>query len=424
VKVLVHDYSGHPFQAQLSRELAVRGHTVEHVYCASYVSGKGRLERAPGDPASLSFAALAVGKHWDKYSLLRRLHHERTYAREFLSHIDTNWPDVVIMCNVPLVAHALIKRGLLTRKIATVFWHQDVYSHAIGLEARRRLGIVGGLIAHTADRTEAWIARDARAVVAISDHFLPVHERWGTKPETLHVIPNWGPLDDVVPHPRNNSWAVEHGLVGPPVLLYSGTLGLKHDPGQLVALLRGVRRTLPDARLVVVSDGPVADRLRKTAEPGVRVLPFQPFSQLPDVLATGDVLVTILEPEASSYSVPSKTLTYLCAGRPVIGLLPVANPAFSVVAEAGGLAFDLTQIDMASASKSVATLLADQAELDRRGRSARAYAETTFDILRLTDRFEAALGATPSLPDAAGTANQKKKGTSVILLDDSEVTPA
>ena len=32
--IQVHDFSGHPFQAELSRELATRGHSVDHVYSA------------------------------------------------------------------------------------------------------------------------------------------------------------------------------------------------------------------------------------------------------------------------------------------------------------------------------------------------------------------------------------------------------
>ena len=45
MRILVHDYSGHPFQVELSRELARRGHEVTHSYCEAYVSGKGHLER-------------------------------------------------------------------------------------------------------------------------------------------------------------------------------------------------------------------------------------------------------------------------------------------------------------------------------------------------------------------------------------------
>ena len=35
MKIIVHDYAGHPFQVQLSRRLASRGHEVLHLYCAS-----------------------------------------------------------------------------------------------------------------------------------------------------------------------------------------------------------------------------------------------------------------------------------------------------------------------------------------------------------------------------------------------------
>src|ERR1700684_4696664 len=36
LRLVIHDYSGHPGQVHLSRELARRGHHVEHQYCASY----------------------------------------------------------------------------------------------------------------------------------------------------------------------------------------------------------------------------------------------------------------------------------------------------------------------------------------------------------------------------------------------------
>ena len=49
MKVLVHDHSGHPFQAELSRELARRGHQVTHSYVSGYVSGKGQLAALPGE---------------------------------------------------------------------------------------------------------------------------------------------------------------------------------------------------------------------------------------------------------------------------------------------------------------------------------------------------------------------------------------
>ena len=52
---IIHDFAGHPFQAELSRELAARGHDVEHAYATQYASGKGKLERLDGDPDGADF---------------------------------------------------------------------------------------------------------------------------------------------------------------------------------------------------------------------------------------------------------------------------------------------------------------------------------------------------------------------------------
>jgi hypothetical protein len=36
MRILISDYSGHPFQVQLSRELARRGHGVTHSYSTGF----------------------------------------------------------------------------------------------------------------------------------------------------------------------------------------------------------------------------------------------------------------------------------------------------------------------------------------------------------------------------------------------------
>ena len=52
-RILVHDYSGHPFQVQLSRSLAARGHVVLHLHSSKFQTPKGPLQRRADDPASL-----------------------------------------------------------------------------------------------------------------------------------------------------------------------------------------------------------------------------------------------------------------------------------------------------------------------------------------------------------------------------------
>ena len=45
MRIVVHDYVGYAFPAQLARALARRGHDVLFLHCSSFVAGKGRVER-------------------------------------------------------------------------------------------------------------------------------------------------------------------------------------------------------------------------------------------------------------------------------------------------------------------------------------------------------------------------------------------
>jgi glycosyltransferase involved in cell wall biosynthesis len=170
-------------------------------------------------------------------------------------------------------------------------------------------------------------------------------------------------------------------------------MGLKHDPELLCHLARRFR-AVPDVRVVVVSEGLGAEHLlrAKAAEAldNLIVLPFQPYDALPDVIATGDVLAVVLEADAGIYSVPSKLLTYLCAGRAILGALPLDNLASRIVARAGaGLV--AAPGDLPGFLAAAETLLAEPERRAAAGAAARAYAERTFDIAAIAGRFEAVL---------------------------------
>ena len=392
MRFLVHDYAGHPFQAQLSRGLARSGHEVEHVSCDAYVSGKGELRLRDGDAQGLRFSTISMGGvDFAKYDLRKRPAQEWHYAKDFMRHLRSAPPDVIVMCNTPLIAHALIARSCRRQHIPMVFWHQDICSQALGVESRRRLHLLGPGMAAGFDWLEGWIARTSEQIVVIAPTFIPVHRRWGTEGRVT-LIPNWAPLDELDVRPRINPWAIEHGLDRCPVMLYAGTLGLKHDPQLLIDLAGRLEDLVPGFRLVVVSEGTGASFVRERAGAhAITVLPFQPFHALPDVLATGDVLIVILEPDASEYSVPSKTLSYLCAGRPIVALLPSSNPAFDTVQAGGGLAYDLEKLDIAVVASEVAALLSDEADRRHRGALARALAEEMFDLEEVVESFERVL---------------------------------
>jgi glycosyltransferase involved in cell wall biosynthesis len=397
MRVNLHDYSGHPFQVQLSRELAARGHEVLHTYAAQYVTGRGRLTRTPDDPATLRIEPIVARSPMVKYSPRGRIRFELDYADAWQDLLERESFDVVVSCNVPLLAAAKMRRYFERTSQRWLFWHQDIYSLAIGAEARRRLpGPLGRIVARRAERAEADLIRSADGVVAITDEMLAQYGRWSVAPRAVDVIPNWAPLEDITPVGRDNAWARELGLPAEPLrLLYAGTLGRKHNPLLLLEMLDGVRAAGIDALLVVVSEGDGADELAAAAgnRADVRVVGYQPADRLSEVLSSADAVVALLEPDAGKFSVPSKVLSYLSAGRPIVALLPAQNPAAADVLAAGGYVGEPTSEGAAGAAAWLSGPVRDRAALATIGRRARMLAEHRFDIVRIADRFERAFAA-------------------------------
>ncbi|MEO3761578.1 glycosyltransferase family 4 protein [Mycobacterium sp. B14F4] len=396
MRLVIHDYSGHPGQVHLSRELARRGHTVEHQFCASYTTGRGATERRPGDPPNFSVRALELGGEFARYSPLVRLKQELHYAPIAARAIRDARPDVAVLSNVPLLSLFLLAWLLRRRGVPYVFWQQDVYSDAIGVVARQKLRAPGAVVGWLAARAERSVARGAAAIVPISDTFLDQLDRWGVHRSKIRIIPNWGAIDEMPLRPRQNPWAQAHGLTDVPVVMYAGTLGLKHDPSVLAHLAKNVPE---GCRVVVVSQGQGRQWLESNAgdAPSLTLLDYQPYEQLPDMLASADVLVVVLEKDASRYSVPSKVLNYFCAGRPVLGLLPTDNAVAHMIDSAdAGIVHNPT--DMPTASAAVNGLLGDPAARDRMGNAARDYAEKTFDVSVVGDLFESVVTAVYDRP--------------------------
>ena len=237
-------------------------------------------------------------------------------------------------------------------------------------------------------------------VILISPDFVRFLPSSVARRETNHIIRNWGPLKSVWPVAKVNPWLSAHGYTGKFVFMYTGTLARKHDPGMLLALADAFVDD-PEVAIVVIASGVSADILRESnkAQPraNLSMLPLQPMSDMPDVLGSADVLLTILELDAGEFSVPSKVLTYLCAGRPILLSAPSRNLVTAVLAESGGgLHADASDQDGFIAA---AHRLRNDPELCLSlGKASRDYALKNFDIHEIASRFEHAMGVVDASP--------------------------
>lgn len=387
--IFLHDYAGHPFQLALSEALARRGHSVTHAYFSGDKGPKGEFETVGANP-SVRFMGIGIVGEYDKASFISRRFKDVEYGRNVAARISERRPDVVISGNTPTESQEHILQACRQAGIPFVSWVQDFYSLAATRILKRKLGPIGAAVGGYYRFLERRQFQRSAAVVLITDDFRNQASKWAGVTDKLFTIENWGALDDIHPGDKNNPWAERHGLLGKFVYLYSGTLALKHNPDLLARLARQWQDA-PDVHVVVVAQGVGADWLeaakRQDGLDNLTLLPLQPFSELEQVLATADVLVSVLEPDAGTFSVPSKVQSYLCAERPILLAAPAQNLATRVVA--GRQAGLTVPPDEADAFLAAARRLHDDDALRRTlAANGRRYAEETFDIELVADKFE------------------------------------
>jgi colanic acid biosynthesis glycosyl transferase WcaI len=172
------------------------------------------------------------------------------------------------------------------------------------------------------DGQERLIYRSARAITTISNGFKRALMDKGVASDKITVLPNWSsaPGSEVVAHA--DTLVAPEFLAGRFNVIYGGNVGTAQaldvvlDVAQLI-------RDLRDVQLVLIGDGVERARLEQAARAlhltNVRFLGSRPPEQMPGYLACADALLLHLKNEpAYAITIPSKTYSYLAAGRPIL----------------------------------------------------------------------------------------------------------
>jgi len=393
--LVLHDYAGHPFQVELSRALCRRGHEVTHIYFSGDRGPKGTFSVMPNESGKLRFLGIPARREYDKSALVSRRFGDIEYGRAVAAHIGALKPDIVLSGNTPTEAQESILASSHRAGAAFVYWLQDFYSIAASRLLKKKLGALGALIGAYYRRLERRQLRRSDGVILITEDFRTLAGRWAGGTDKIHAIENWGPLSEISRPGKQNAWARENALNDRFVILYAGTLALKHDPGLLLCLARRWRDD-PAVRVVVIGHGVGVDRLHEARQDeclsNLILLPLLPMEELSQALAAADVLVAVIEQDAGAFSVPSKVQTYLCAERPVLLSAHEENLASRIVVRANaGLV--TPPGDYQAFMQACERLLADRPLRETLARNGRAYAEGAFNIECVAARFDAAFQA-------------------------------
>ena len=307
----------------------------------------------------------------------------------------TRRPDVVLMETWPIFGQVPVLVAARLRGLPVVNYIKDLYPEAA--EAARLIRS-GGRISRSVRAIDRWVQERSRRNIVISEgtraHLMASR---GIAAARLVVRRDWLDLSAIRPVEGKRHWRAEVGIgEGRFVCMFAGTLGHASGVGVLVEVAE-ILRHRADIVLVVIGEGIEKNRMRRDIElrglSNLLMLPFQPRERVAEVQSSADVLMLTSTRDMGTSSVPSKLITYLAVGRPVLcaasreGELAkvVTEECLGVVAEPG---------DAASVAAGILSLKSmGVGMLSEMGRRARELAMARYSLDSAVLEFEAILVA-------------------------------
>ena len=191
------------------------------------------------------------------------------------------------------------------------------------------------------------VYRSAAHITVLSKGFKDTLIERGVPENKLTVIPNWTNETKIqIPAP-NPLRARELGFEHRFNVVFAGTMGKAQALETVLQAAELLRQSAPQARFVMIGGGVEVGRLQALARErqlsNVVFLPRRPPSEIGEILGMADVLLVHLKDDPLfAITIPSKTQTYLVAGKPI--LMGVRGDASRMVEQAGaGYSFEPEQ---------------------------------------------------------------------------------
>jgi len=389
-RVALIDYGNYSFLRQASSDLIRSGAPLAYLFSTDVLSPNHLTD----DIDHPNVLRVSIGKKVARDALILRGIQEYRWGTACVKLLDKLDPEAVVLANTPLLAQARVQRWCKTRRRPYSVWTQDLHGLAIPDVLRAKFGAAGTLLGTPYRLLDAHILKGADWLTAISETQLPYLSRVMRQACPITVVRNWAELPSSDSEPKCNSWSKERGLDKTFNFLYAGALGFKQDIRPFVELARHFS-TAESVRIVIVSEGRGAAQLTQLTcrdqLSNVVVLPFQPYSEFRLALASADVLIASLTQEASSYCVPSKVQTYMCAARPQLVIAPRTNPIAALVEQAG-VGTVVIPGDTTGLIEAAQRLFESTAMRERFAQNALSYARRQFSADSIRSSMEMALG--------------------------------
>jgi len=238
--------------------------------------------------------------------------------------------------------------------------------------------------------------RGASAAMVLCDAFSDALVAHGYPADQIHVVPSPVDTESIRPVPREAGFRESMGLDADDfAVVYSGSMGRKQDLFTVIEAARLARDRFPSIKWVLVGDGELKEGIGAIVEEQdlkrqVIMLPLQSRSELSRIFSSAEILLLCQLKSVKDSVIPSKLLTYMAAGKPVIAAINPGSEAAKLLVRSGG-GIIVRPEDPQGLAEAVRTSLDRQDDLRVMGMRNRQYACAEFDQNKVLSRQVALL---------------------------------
>jgi colanic acid biosynthesis glycosyl transferase WcaI len=296
--------------------------------------------------------------------------------------------DVVIAYSPPLLMGLTAYLYSKVWQVPFIFNAQDLYPQCvIDLGQLRNPSLIWAF-----ERLEAFIYQKAAFITVHSEgnkNFLTACK--GVDESKVRVAHNWVDTDFIQPGPKDNAFAAEHKLSNKFVVSFAGTMGISQGILSVVEAGQYLRNYLEILLLLVgggVDKEAAVQRSKELGLDNIKFLPMQPREVYPRILDASDVCLVTLRKDIKTPVVPSKILSIMAAGRPVLASIPMEGDAPDLIQEAqAGLCVEPENPESLAAA--ILDLYSHPERLEAYGKNGRNYAVSHFSREACVSHYEA-----------------------------------
>ena len=306
-----------------------------------------------------------------------RITEEATYAASAaVAAAFPSAPDAAVAVSPSLLGLFPVLVSARLRRFPWILWLEDILPDAAATTGLMREGFA----LRTAQHFERLVYRSADRIVVISNAFRENLLAKGVPPwKVMHVYnPYTRGLGE---RPARNDGA------GPARILYMGNMGFSQNLPELVRAFERSPDLGDDVRLILAGTGELARAVAAEIRSDRVEMPGLLLKRLEREVERATIGLVPQRPDVDEFNLPSKLMNLMAHGVPVLASVNPRSEVARIVRESGA-GWVVDAADPEGFPRALREILADQAELDRRGVAGLEFARRNFSPEVVATRFE------------------------------------